>query len=77
MAASFSGFRYVVVSISIEPRTGSTGWAKLCPTTEQVAAWFGRPASLALLLAQCGHLRSIEADRVADPDRLDARTKLA
>lgn len=53
------------------------GLGKVCPTPEQVAAWFGRPASLALLLAQCGHLRSIEADRVADPERLDARTKLA
>ena len=53
------------------------GLGQVCPTPEQVAAWFGRPASLALLLAQCGHLHSIEADRVADPEWLDARTKLA
>jgi hypothetical protein len=53
------------------------GLGQVCPTPEQVAAWFGRPASLALLLAQCGHLHSIEADRVADPEELNARTKLA
>jgi hypothetical protein len=52
------------------------GLGEVCPTPKEVAAWFGRPASLALLLAQCGHLRSIEADRVVDPERLDARTKL-
>jgi hypothetical protein len=53
------------------------GLGQVCPTPQQVAAWFGRPASLALLLAQCGYLRSIEADRVANPEGLDARTTLA
>jgi hypothetical protein len=53
------------------------GLGQVCPAPHQVAAWFGRRASLALLLAQCGHLRSIEADRVADPAGLHARTTLA
>ena len=53
------------------------GLGQFCPTPEEVAAWFGRASSLALLLAQCGHLHSIEADRAADPDGLNAPAKLA
>ena len=37
------------------------GLGQVCPTPEEVAAWFGRASSLALLLAQCGHLHSIKA----------------
>lgn len=32
---------------------------------KSVVAWFERPDSLALLLSQCGHLRSVEAGRAA------------
>ena len=53
------------------------GLGQACPTAEQIGAWFGRSASLALLLAQCGHIRSIEADRVPDPEKLQTRKKLA
>ncbi|WP_294533081.1 hypothetical protein [uncultured Rhodoblastus sp.] len=53
------------------------GLGQVCATPEEVASWFSRPASIALLLAQCGHLHSIEADRVADTEAMKARTKLA
>jgi hypothetical protein len=56
---------------------GQYGLGQVCPVPEEVATWFGRPASLALLLAQCGHLHSIEADRAVDPERLAERTRLA
>lgn len=35
---------------------GQYGLGQVCPNPEGVAAWFGRPESLTLLLAQCGHL---------------------
>lgn len=53
------------------------GLGQVCPTQDAVASWFGRPASLALLLAQCGHLVSIEADRAAAPEAVAGRTELA
>ena len=53
------------------------GLRHVCPTADQIGAWFGRSTSLALLLAQCGHIRSIEADRVTDPEKLQSRKKLA
>ena len=53
------------------------GLGEVCPMPEQLASWFGRRESLALLLAQCGHLRSIEADQAASPERLSGRTPLA
>jgi hypothetical protein len=53
------------------------GLGQVCPAPDEVAAWFGRRASLALLLAQCGHLRWIEADRAVDPEGLVGRAKLA
>ena len=53
------------------------GLGRDCPAPEDVELWFGRSASLTLLLAQCGHLRSIEADRANAPDALNARTQLA
>jgi hypothetical protein len=53
------------------------GLDQACPSLNEVAAWFDRSASLALLLAQCGHLDSIAADRATAPLTLTARTKLA
>jgi len=44
---------------------------------DAVASWFQRSASLALLLAQCGSLRSIEAHRVRSPRHLRKRKRLA
>ena len=43
-------------------------------TPERIVAWFEQPDSLALLLAQCGHLRSVEALRSAT--LLSSRTTL-
>ena len=37
------------------------GLAKHCPPPDSIREWFRRPDGLALLLAQCGHLRSIKA----------------
>lgn len=53
------------------------GLGEARPAVDEIAAWFNRPASLALLLAQCGHLHSIDADRVDEPSKLDKRTILA
>lgn len=53
------------------------GVGQVCPVSEDVGKWFGRSESLTLLLAQCGNLSSIEADRVNTPKQLDARRKLA
>ena len=53
------------------------GLGQFCPTAEEIAGWFNRPATLALLLAQCGYLRSIEAGRAGAPGSLAARTPLA
>ena len=47
-----------------------------CLESETVAAWLSRNSSLALLLAQCGHLHSIEAHRVPTPEKWDHRTSL-
>lgn len=53
------------------------GLGHVCPAPEDVARWFGRPTSLALLLAQCGHLHSIEACRAPAPEMLDQPAQLA
>lgn len=53
------------------------GLGQLCPDTDEVASWFGRTDSLALLLAQCAHLSSIEADRALSPEELPKRAQLA
>ena len=37
------------------------GLAEFCPSPDAVREWFGSPDGLALLLAQCGHIRSIKA----------------
>lgn len=43
---------------------------------ERVVAWFKHPDPLALVLAQCGHLRCVEAFRAATIPALDKRTAL-
>lgn len=53
------------------------GLGQFCPTPEDISNWFNRPATLTLLVAQCGCLRSIEAGRVDTPSGLGARTPLA
>jgi hypothetical protein len=53
------------------------GIGQVCPGAADVATWFGRPTSLALLLAQCGHLQSIEATRANDPQSVSSSSKLA
>ncbi len=53
------------------------GLGQACPAPDDLARWFGRSASLALLLAQCGHLRSIEAHRAPAPQKLRECAELA
>jgi len=54
----------------------SYGLGEFCPAPEEIARWFGRSASLTLLVAQCGYLRSIEAVHASAPSSLAARTPL-
>ncbi len=58
-------------------RNQQYGLGQACLAPEELARWFGRSASLALLLAQCGSLRSIEAHRASAPQTLRARSELA
>jgi len=44
--------------------------------TNDVQSWFDAPDSLALLLAQCGNLRSIEVIHASSPDNCDDRQQL-
>jgi len=53
------------------------GLGEVCPMPSQLASWFGRRESLALLLAQCGHLRSVEADQATSVETLSGRVPLA
>lgn len=53
------------------------GLGQVCPAPDEVSNWFGRSTSLALLLSQCGHLRSIEADQAASVETLSGRVPLA
>ena len=46
------------------------------PQPEDLYAWIGCAAPAALLLAQCGYLRTIDAERAAGPESLGNRTKL-
>ena len=39
------------------------GLGEHCPKSDDLCAWFGRSAPAALLLAQCGHLRTIDTAR--------------
>ena len=57
------------------PNGGEFGLVRNYPTIENIAL-FDQPASLALLLAQCGHLHSIDAVRAENPGRLDNPRRL-
>ena len=52
------------------------GLGERFPAPDDLCAWFGRSAPAVLLLAQCGHLQSIETSRAAGPERLNNRVKL-
>ena len=52
------------------------GLGERCPRPGDLCAWFGCPAPGALLLAQCGHLQTIDAERAAGPDNLRDRVRL-
>ncbi len=41
-----------------------------CPQTDDLCAWIRCATPAALLLAQCGHLHTIEAERAAGPESL-------
>ena len=47
-----------------------------CPPPDDLCAWFGCSAPAALLLAQCGHLQTIDAERAAGPESLRDRVRL-
>ncbi len=53
------------------------GLGERCPKPEDLFAWFGYTAPAALLLAQCGHLQTIRAERAVGPESLRDRVKLA
>ena len=52
------------------------GLGEHCPKPDDLCAWFGRSAPAALLLAQCGHLRTIDTARAAGPESLRDRKTL-
>ncbi len=52
------------------------GLGEHCPRPDDLCAWFGRSAPAALLLAQCGHLRTIDTARAAGPENLRDRVRL-
>ncbi len=52
------------------------GLGQACPITDSIVAWFKRSTSLALLLAQCGHIASIEAYYAQNITSLDKRERL-
>ena len=52
------------------------GLGKRCLRPDVLCAWFGRSAPAALLLAQCGHLQTIDAERAAGPESLRGRVRL-
>ena len=47
------------------------------PQPDDLCAWFGCSVPAALLLAQCGHLRTIVAERAAGPESLRDRVRLS
>jgi hypothetical protein len=53
------------------------GLGQACPEPDKVAAWFSRSECFALLLAQCGHLLSIEGACAPAPRALTSRRELA
>ena len=58
------------------PNGAEFGLVTNYPTIKEVAGWFDQPASLALLLAQCGHLDSIKAVRAENLGQLDNPKRL-
>ena len=52
------------------------GLGEHCPKPDDLYAWFGRSAPAALLLAQCGHLRTIDTARAARPESLRDRVRV-
>jgi hypothetical protein len=50
------------------------GLGQTCPSPIELRNWFGSPESLNLLLAQCGHLHSIEAETVVTAEEYTSRT---
>lgn len=52
------------------------GLGQFCPGPDVIRTWFERSGSLALLLAQCGHLHSIKAYAAPTADSIPSRTKL-
>ena len=52
------------------------GLGERCPRPHDLCAWFGCSAPAALLLAQCGHLQTIDAMRAAGPESLGDRVRL-
>ena len=52
------------------------GLGKRCPRPDDLCAWFECSTPGALLLAQCGHLQTIDAERAAGPESLRDRVRL-
>ena len=52
------------------------GLGERIPRPDDLCAWFGCSASAALLLAQCGHLQIIGAERAEGPESLRDRVRL-
>ena len=53
-----------------------TELGKRRPKPNDLCEWFGSPTPAALLLAQCGHLKSIEVYRTPGPESLHDRSRL-
>ena len=58
------------------PNGAEDGLGQNYPDIGQIKASFDQSAPLAVLLAQCGHLRSIEATEAENVDQLSSRTRL-
>ena len=52
------------------------GLGESCPRPDDLCRWFGCSAPAALLLAQCGYLQTIDAERAAGPESLRDRVRL-
>ena len=55
---------------------GQYGLGDRCPASQELCSWFGCSTPAALLLAQCGHLQTIETKCAAGPESLGDRGKL-
>ena len=56
---------------------GLYGLGERRPRPDDLCTWFGCAVSAALLLAQSGHLQTIDAERAAGPESLRNRVRLA